>query len=74
MRFWSSVVLARCAFLDLSKAFDSLPHSLILHSLARVGVCGLLLDWFGDYLSGRSQCVVVQGASSPPKDVTSGVP
>ena len=32
-----------CVFFDLSKAFDSLPHLLVLPSLERVGVCGSLL-------------------------------
>ena len=63
-----------CIFLDLAKAFDSLPHSLVLESLARVGVCGSLYDWFADYLTGRSQRVVLEGHSSSVASVTSGVP
>ena len=42
-----------CVFFDLSKAFDSLPHSLVLASLAKVSVCGTLYSWFQSYLSGR---------------------
>ena len=52
-----------CIFLDLSKAFDSLPHSLVLESLQRVGVCGSLYNWFEDYLSHRKQKVVLDGES-----------
>ena len=63
-----------CVFLDLSKAFDSLPHSLVLESLQRVGVCGSLYNWFEDYLSHRKQKVVLDGESSDCIDVTSGVP
>ena len=63
-----------CIFLDLAKAFDSLPHSLVLESLARVGVCGSLYNWFADYLTGRSQRVVLEGHSSSVASVTSGVP
>jgi len=78
MRDWHDTLEKRgsvvCVFFDLSKAFDSLPHSLVLASLTRVGVCGTLYDWFVDYLSGRSQCVVLEGASSPTIEVTSGVP
>ena len=62
-----------CLFLDLAKAFDSIPHSLILLSLVRVGVRGALLRWFESYLSNRSQHVVLQGASSASVEVTSGV-
>ena len=63
-------------FLDLAKAFDSLPHQLVLESLARVGVQGSLYAWFEDYLSNRFQCVVLEGSRSAPAPapVTSGVP
>ena len=61
-------------FLDMAKAFDSLPHSLVLESLARVGVCGSLYACFEDYLSGRTQRVVLEGTRSTAVDVTSGVP
>ena len=63
-----------CVFLDLAKAFDSLPHQLVLESLARVGVQGSLYAWFEDYLSNRFQCVVLEGSRSAPAPVTSGVP
>ena len=61
-------------FFDLRKAFDSLPHSLILSSLARVGVCRNLLVWVRNYLSDRSQRVVLNGSSSSLAAVSSGVP
>ena len=41
-------VSVACIFFDISKAFDSLPHHLILSSLARVGICGSLLSWQKD--------------------------
>ena len=50
-----------CIFFDLSKAFDSLPYSLIMYSLARVGVCGELYRWLAGYLTGRKQRVVLDG-------------
>lgn len=63
-----------CIFLDLAKAFDSVPHSLILEALVNIGVRGTLLAWIADYLSHRSQFVVLMGSSSSPVRVTSGVP
>ena len=46
--------------LDLSVAFDSLDHSLIINRLKyRFGVVGKCLDWFEDYLLNRTQCVTV---------------
>ena len=61
-------------FLDVKKAFDSVPHSQILDSLAKFGISGPLLSWFSNYLSGRLQRVVLDGSSSSPTSVTSGVP
>ena len=59
---------------DLSKAFDSLPHHLVINSLVRCGVCGPLLNWFINYLSDRWQKVVIEGVSSVKLLVSSGVP
>ena len=63
-----------CVFLDLSKAFNSLPHDLIVNSLLSVGVCGILHTWFVSYLTNRKQRVVLDGFSSDTVKVTSGVP
>lgn len=48
-----------CVFINISKAFDSLPHPLILQSLKRVGVTGSLYNWFVDYLTDRQQRVTL---------------
>ena len=61
-------------YLDLAKAFDSVPHSLLLVKLKSFGICGALLKWFTNYLSYRSQRVVCEGKTSGSKPVLSGVP
>ncbi|MEE4246980.1 MAG: reverse transcriptase family protein [Kangiellaceae bacterium] len=62
-------------YLDFSKAFDSVSHSLFLFKLEHFyGISGSLLDWFKDYLSNRVQRVVVEGEESDWTPVTSGVP
>ena len=61
-------------FFDLSKAFDSIPHSSILNALSGVGISGSLHRLFASYLSYRRQCVVLDGCSSTPAAISSGVP
>ena len=46
--------------LDLSAAFDSLEHSLILTRLKyQFGITDTCLEWFADYFTGRNQRVIV---------------
>ena len=61
-------------FLDLSKAFDSVPHNLLIHKLRSFGFKGNLLNWIQNYLSDRHQSVIIDGKESDSLPVTSGVP
>lgn len=61
-------------YLDFSKAFDSVSHSLLLHKLQSFGIHSDLLNWFQAYLTGRKQRVVVDGVNSDWLPVVSGVP
>ena len=62
------------AFLDFSKAFDSVPHERLLFKLERHGIDGSALQWFRNFLTGRMQRVVLRGTCSSWSPVLSGVP
>ena len=61
-------------FFDISKAFDRVWHPGLLHKLEQNGISGDLLLWMSDYLSDRTQCVVLNSVTSTKKDITAGVP
>ena len=57
-------------FLDFSKAFDKVPHNLLLHKLKTFGFNNKLLNWFTDYLSEKIQTVIVEDKQSENLPVT----
>ena len=60
--------------LDLSAAFNTVDHSIMLKRLqTKLGVSGTVYDWFRSYLSGRSQCVSINGTFSDKCDLGCGV-
>ena len=61
-------------FLDLAKAFDSVPHERLLLKLERHGIGGNLLLCFRNFLTNRKQRVVIQGSPSEWSPVISGTP
>jgi hypothetical protein len=63
-----------CLVMDFSKAFDKVSHSLLFHKLQHYGITGKSNRWIKNFLSQRSQCVVVEGVSSDRVPVESGVP
>ena len=60
--------------LDMSKAFDSIRHDLMLCKLRKAGVSESACAWFERYLSQRQQVVKIQDTLSSPLSLTVGVP
>ena len=61
--------------LDLSAAFDTIDHRLLLERLSSdCGISGTALAWFASYLHLRKQSVVIDGEESEPVDLEFGVP
>ena len=61
-------------FLDISKAFDCVPHNILLRKLEFYGFRDRSLMWFESYLKNRSQYVEIKGKKSARYSPTLGVP
>ena len=59
--------------LDFSKAFDTVPHKKLLFKLSKYGITGNINKWIRSFWMHRKQQVIVEGQSSKPFTVDSGV-
>ena len=62
------------AYLDFRKAFDLVSHKHLIFKMSKYGINGPILDWVKDFLSERTQRVLIRGTASTSQGVTSGVP
>ena len=70
----SKKVITGSTAIDLSKAFDSICHNLLLAKLRAYGVGEEAIDFLNSYLSGRKQRVKINGVFSDRLPVYCGVP
>ena len=62
-------------FIDLSKVFDTVNHSILLHKLELYGIKGKCLNWFKRYLKDQQQFVSLgRYENSICRRITCGVP
>ena len=61
-------------YIDLSKAFDTLIHSILLDKLSHYGVNGVAKKLLQSYLSNRRQVVDFNGSTSDTLEIKTGVP
>ena len=73
MKCLNSEGLIHAIFLDFKKAFDKVPHKKLWSKLATYGIQDKTLEWISDFLSYRTQKVVVGGKISDAIDVLSGI-
>ena len=61
-------------FIDLSKAFDTINHNILLHKLQFYGIRGICNSWFANYLADRTQFTEICNSKSSQKKLMTGVP
>ncbi|PKU40953.1 rna-directed dna polymerase from mobile element jockey- hypothetical protein [Limosa lapponica baueri] len=61
-------------YLDFSKAFDTVSHSILIAKLRKCGLDKWTVKWIENWLKDRAQRVMIRGTESSWKSVTSGVP
>ena len=61
--------------LDLSAAFDTVDHDILLTRLkSKFSICGTALEWFRSYLTNRTQFTLIDGKKSQSRELKCGVP
>ncbi|MEL7309490.1 MAG: reverse transcriptase family protein, partial [Pseudomonadota bacterium] len=65
--------LVDCVYFDYRKAFDTVPHDVLLSRIFDIGIRGNLLEWLSSFLTDRSQKVRISSSFSHRVCVSSGV-
>ena len=64
----------RCLFIDFSKAFDVVRHSILLSKISSLNIPPMALNWIIAFLTGHSQvCKTSDGRFSDPQPITSSI-
>ena len=71
---WESDDIVIGVFLDLKKAFDTVPHDILIKKLHAYGIRGNALKLLKSYLTNRTQYITYDGVRSSTKPIQCGVP
>ena len=63
MRYFEKGEYTLEVFIDLSKAFNTVDHQILIKKLQYYGIDGTALEWFKSYLSNRKQYIFSQDIS-----------
>ena len=74
MRYFEKGEYTLEVFIDLSKAFNTVDHQILIKKLQYYGIDGTALEWFKSYLSNRKQYISTQEISASCLDIICGVP
>ena len=66
--------ITQSIFIDFSKAFDTINHSILIKKLKLNFICPSVINLLNNYLTDRKQCVWVNGMVSKYRNLTCGVP
>ena len=61
-------------YMDIKKAFDTVPHSHLIIKLQNYGICPSIISWIKSFITGRQQYVQLEGIKSNKLQVISGIP
>ena len=61
-------------YMDLSKEFDTLDHTILIKKLSHYGISGNALRWFTSYLTNRIQYMEIDTIASTQQMITTAVP
>ena len=66
--------LTGVTFFDIKKCFDSIPHHVLLYKLGKYGIKNSEIEWFRNYVQGRTQTVNFNGQLSEKLPINAGIP
>ena len=71
---FESLLLHPTVYIDIQKAFDSIPHDLLIYKLNKIGIRGKLLKWIKSFLENKTFAVKIANSQSSFRKITFGVP